>query len=448
MRVRRLFIPVVVVALVMTACSRSGGSSKGSSSTTAGKAANAATGDFGNLKGVCGPGQSKGSTDLGVSDSTIRVGTMADPGNTVSPGLDQELFDTADAFVKWCNAAGGIDGRQLQLDKWDAKLFEVPARMIEACAVNFALIGNGEGLDSSGVEQRTKCKLPEITAYDVSAAAGTAPLSLQALSTSDHQSDLGGAYKALAAFDPEAIKHYGLLSNQYQSIKDSGDRARAAAKLLGYTEVYYDEQPIQVDNYRAYTQSAQSKGVQVFTNESSPAEVSRVFKAFQAVGYVPKYSVFSTNMYDPSFIQNAGPALQGKILINTYIVPFELADQYPAVKQYINMLNQYANGAKPKALGVNGMSAWLLFAKSVKECGSNLTRACLMSKAGSVKAWDSGGLSAPTEPGNATGPTERCFVLLQATPTGFVIDKDITKPNNGIFNCSDQNRIELPGFPK
>ena len=72
MRVRRLFIPVVVVALVMTACSRSGGSSKGSS-TTAGKAANAATGDFGNLKGVCGPGQSKGSTDLGVSDSTIRV---------------------------------------------------------------------------------------------------------------------------------------------------------------------------------------------------------------------------------------------------------------------------------------------------------------------------------------------------------------------------------------
>jgi hypothetical protein len=62
--------------------------------------------------------------------------------------------------------------------------------------------------------------------------------------------------------------------------------------------------------------------------------------------------------------------------------------------------------------------------------------------------WDSGGLSAPTEPGNATGPTERCFVLVQATQTGFLIDKEITKPNSGIFNCSDANRIELPGFPK
>lgn len=448
MRAGRWFVPFVVVALVSSACSRSGGSSKGTSGTTAGKAAATAAGDFGDLKGVCGPGTSKGATDLGVSDSVIRVGTMADPGNTVSPGLDQELFDTADAFVGWCNAAGGIDGRRLQLDKWDAKLFEVPARMIDACQVDFALIGNGEGLDSSGVDQRVKCKLPEITAYDVSAKAGTAPLSLQALSTSDHQSDLGGAYRALAAFDPEAVKHYGLLSNQYQSIKDSGDRARAAAKILGYTEVYYDEQPIQVDNYRPYTQSAAGKGVQVFTNESSPAEVSRVFKAFQAIGYVPKYSIFSTNMYDPLFIQNAGNALQGKVLINTYIVPFELAGQYPAVKQYIDLLSKYANGAKPKALGVNAMSAWLLFAKSVKQCGSTLTRACVMSKAGAVTGWDSGGLSAPSDPGNATGPTERCFVLVQATQTGFVVDKEITKPNTGIFNCSDANRIDLPGFPK
>ena len=94
------------------------------------------------------------------------------------------------------------------------------------------------------------------------------------------------------------------------------------------------------------------------------------------------------------------------------------------------------------------MSAWLLFAQAVKECGSNLTRDCVVSNAGAVKGWDAGGISAPSDPGNATGPTERCFVLLQATPTCFVIDKDITKPNNGIFNCSDANRIDLPGFPK
>ncbi len=29
---------------------------------------------------------------------------------------------TADAFSKWCNAAGGINGRKIVVDKWDATL--------------------------------------------------------------------------------------------------------------------------------------------------------------------------------------------------------------------------------------------------------------------------------------------------------------------------------------
>lgn len=447
MRVGRWLVPCMVVALIATACSRSSSNnSKGSSNTTT---PSASSGDFGSLKDVCGPGNSKGATALGVTDSTIRVGTMSDPGNTASPGLNQELFDAAVAFTSWCNAAGGIDGRKLQLDQWDAKLTEVSARMIQACAVDFALVGNGEALDATGVDQRVKCKLPEISAYDVSVAAGTAPMSIQPLPTSDHQSDLGGAYKALAAADPEAVKHYGLLSSQYQSIKDSGNRARAAAKQLGFTEVYYDETPLQVDSFRPYAQSMQTKGVQVITAESNPADMARLYHSFQDLGYAPKYAVFSANLYDPSLIQNGGSALsQSKIFVNDYVVPFELADKYPATKQYIDILNKYVHGAKPKSLGVNALSAWLLFAQSVKQCGSNLTRDCLMSKAGAVKEWDGGGISAPMQPGNASGPTENCFVLLQATPTGFVIDKDITKPNTGIFNCSASNQIDLPGFPQ
>jgi len=76
MRVGRWLVPFMVVALLATACSRSSSSSKGSSNTTA---ASGGSGDFGSLKNVCGPGSSKGATALGVTDSTIRVGTMSDP---------------------------------------------------------------------------------------------------------------------------------------------------------------------------------------------------------------------------------------------------------------------------------------------------------------------------------------------------------------------------------
>src|SRR5947209_6990436 len=115
-RVRTRALALVIVVLVAAACSRSG--NRQSSPTSAGAAV---SGDFGSLKAVCGPGAAKGTTDQGVTDTSITVGTMADPGSSVQPGLDQELFDSADAFTGWCNAAGGILGRKLVLHKWDAK---------------------------------------------------------------------------------------------------------------------------------------------------------------------------------------------------------------------------------------------------------------------------------------------------------------------------------------
>ena len=82
MRVGRWLVPCMVVALLATACSRSSSNSKSNNSGTT--APSSDSGDFGSLKNVCGSGDGKGATALGVTDSTIRVGTMSDPGNTAS----------------------------------------------------------------------------------------------------------------------------------------------------------------------------------------------------------------------------------------------------------------------------------------------------------------------------------------------------------------------------
>jgi ABC-type branched-subunit amino acid transport system substrate-binding protein len=451
MRVMRWCVPIVVVAMVgVSACSRSSSKSSSNNSSNTTASGSAASGDFGDLKGVCGSGNAKGATDKGVTDSSIQVGTMSDPGAQVQPGLNQELFDSATAFVAWCNAAGGILGRQLKLDKWDAALTEVSARMIQACQVDFSLVGNGEALDSSGVDQRVKCGLPEVSAYDVSAAAGTAPLSVQAIPTPDNQSRLGGAYRMLKVTDQAATQHYGLLNSQFQAIKDSGNRNRAAAKQLGYTETYYDELPLSVDNYRPYAQNLQTKGVQVFTYQGNPDQVAALLKSLADLGYHPKYAILDANHYDPKLIADAGPAVTGtKVLVNSYQWPFELANQNPATKQYIDLLAKYANGAKPKGLGMNAWSAWLLWAKAAKACGSNLTRKCMFDHANGVENWTGGGLHAPNKTGNASTPGSECFVLMEATPSGFVVNKDVLKPNkDGVYNCDPANVFDLKGFPQ
>jgi hypothetical protein len=318
--------------------------------------------------------------------------------------------------------------------------------MIQACQADFSLVGNGEGLDATGVDQRVKCKLPEISTFDVSHQAGRAPLSIQALPTSDHQADLGGAYRAVKAADPGAIAHYGMLGSQIQSVNDSAERNTAGAKQLGFTQVYSDQVPLQVDTYRPYVQGVQSKGVQVYSSEG--AVIAPMFKAFQDIGYHPKYTVLSANEYDTSFLQDAGQAIPPGVYVNSFIVPFEASSTHPATKQYIELLARYAHGAKPKYLGAQAWSSWLLFAQSAKACGSQLTRACLMNRAASVTDWTGGGLHVPVKPGNASSPAPACFVLIKMTPQGFLIDSQLTKPNNDIFNCNPDNQVELPGFPK
>jgi hypothetical protein len=454
---KRAVVVSLVAVLVAAGCGRSG-SPKSTATTVAGGPATTATtaaagvGDFGTLKAVCGPGNATGATDPGVSNTSINVATMADPGFSGAPGLDQEMFDAADAFVGWCNAAGGILGRKIVLHKRDAALTQVAAKMIESCdAPDFMLVGNGEALDATGVTQRLSCKLPEIAGYDVSAAAGTAPLSVDPIPTPDNMSSLGGAWRALAKFDPSVLPKYGLVNSNQQSVKDSGNRDKAAAQAVGFTVASYQEAPTIIDNYRPFVENLHSAGVQVLGIQANPSNDAGYFKSMADIGYFPKYVLLNGNNYDPNLISLSGSTLSsftGGVLISEYIVPFELASQYPATQKYINLLNQYVPGAKPKALGINSMSAWLLWAQSAKACGSNLTRACVMANAAAVKNWTGAGLHAPVNPGNATDPGSNCFTLVKATPSGFVLVPNITKPNSGIFNCDPANEFVLKGFPQ
>src|SRR4051812_40220960 len=166
---------LAVVGVVASGCGRAAtdrevgsGSTNSSSSPATSSSSAAATGDFGSVKSVCAPGSASGGSARGLNGNTIRIGVLADPGSTVTPGLGQEFFDVADVFTKWCNAAGGINGRKIVVDKIDAKLFNVGAAIIQACQKDFMLVGGGNALDAVGVQPRLNCKLGEVPGYTVS----------------------------------------------------------------------------------------------------------------------------------------------------------------------------------------------------------------------------------------------------------------------------------------
>ena len=457
--VRRTLCVLLISALAGAACggSKDGGSTATTAAavetTTAGDgsattaAATGGAGDFGDLLAVCGPGSAKGATDQGVTDSQIEVGTISDPGNTIIPGLNQELFDAADAFVGWCNDAGGILGRTIKLNKRDAKLVEAGPRMVEACQTDFMLVGNGEALDDTTVKPRTNCGLAEIAAYTVSTRAGRAENSILAIPNTDYQSHLTGIYRQIQAKDPAVVPFFGELNSQLPALNTSGKRNAQAAVDLGFTQVYYEETPMAVDNWRTYAENIKKAGVQVLSMEDTPENTASLLRALSDVGYFPKYLVMEANHYNAKFVEEAGAALdQTTVLINTGQVPFEISGpDYPATEQFIALLKKYAN-AEPKALAINAFSSWLLWAVSAKACGDTLTRACVMGKASATTNWTAGGLHAKETPGNGGGTDSACFLALQATSKGFVVNSDFTNATEGLFNCDPKNVATVSGF--
>src|ERR1700722_12418877 len=157
---RRSWTAIAIASvLVLAACgSHSSGSSSSPSSKpatpgTSSAAANAA-GTFGSLTGICGPGSASGATDVGITSSSIRVADVSDVGATAAPGLNQAFWDSGTAFVDWCNAAGGILGRKLVLDKTDAALTNYLPEVHKMCPVDFSMVGGQSAGDDTGVAAR------------------------------------------------------------------------------------------------------------------------------------------------------------------------------------------------------------------------------------------------------------------------------------------------------
>jgi hypothetical protein len=102
-----------------------------------------------------------------------RTGVLAGESKIYAEGMDV-LFDRI-------NKAGGINGRKIVVNQHDSALFNVQAKMTEACAQDFFLVGGGAVFDNQGVKTRLGCLLPDIPGYVVTAEARGADLKVEPL---------------------------------------------------------------------------------------------------------------------------------------------------------------------------------------------------------------------------------------------------------------------------
>jgi len=243
---RRIVALTAALAAIGAGCGRSDDTGAGDDAGASGVAeatsasptstAGPGLGEFGDLGQVCGPapdGATLEATDVGVTAGAVQIGTIADPGFTGRPGLDQEIFDSAEAFTKWCNAAGGINGRQITLEERDARMTEHQARMIEACDEgDFMLVGGLGIFDDQGQPERLACGLPAISsATNPQAAEGD--LMLPPLSN-----DMGtlaiGELRWLGEQFPDATDKIGIMTAAYPVTITASARVKEGMDSLGW----------------------------------------------------------------------------------------------------------------------------------------------------------------------------------------------------------------------
>ena len=423
-----------VTLLALAACGGHSSTPSNSSAPSGSASGGAATaGSFGTLGEVCGAGDAKGSTDVGVTDTSIAVGTIADVGWSAAPGLLQPIFDSADAFVGWCNAAGGINGRKLVLSKRDSALSNYLPQVKTSCTADIALVGSMGILDDTGAEAWAACGLPNFTAATVGAVAADAKLMIPLNPLPSTQQNTGGFHILFDDFPGTKDAVGTLYSNGAAGAREQHTYNQAIESIGGkivYTAQYNAAGQV---NWTSYVQAMKKAGVKfLFLNDTT--QVSAAIEQVMATqNWYPTVQVSPPQLYDTSYLP-----LAGKISQNYYVyiptTPFEAAEQVPAVKQYLEILAEHAPAAKKTFFGETSFSAWLLFAKSAKECGSTLTRACILENVAKETAWTGGGLQGEINP--AANKATNCYILMKVGESAFTQYKPTEL---GKYDCDPQN---------
>jgi ABC-type branched-subunit amino acid transport system substrate-binding protein len=241
---------------------------------------------------------------------------------------------------------------------------------------------------------------------------------------------------------PDLINRLGVITSSFGSVLNVRDDTVFAAEQLGYEVVFSEEyNSAGESNWRPFVERMRDADVQVLEFVGEPTFFSQVLEAMEAVPYRPEMVLLNANFYDQLFADTAGSIAQG-VHVRSAFTPFELADENQATADYLELMERYNPGGKTALLGMQALSAYLLFAQSAAACGAELTRTCLIEQAGSVTEWTGGGLHAPTNPG-ASEPTQ-CFVTLDLDGDHYVVNEELTQPTDGIFNCSEDNVVDVP----
>jgi len=404
------------------------------------------------------------ATEIGVTDSTIRIGIIADVDNAARPGLFQGAVDGMRGFVKYINKNGGLAGRDLELDFIDSRLSADEARnaLIKACEEDFAIVGSA-ALFVNNVDPMVNCVdqagaatgLPDVPILQTEFEHQCSPVSypviasqLDCATKDDHPQTYGtrqGAVKYYLKQNDDDLSGVWLIPSDLQSTVNATLPLIAGAQKAGVEEVetFRVSALAQQSEYTPFVQAIKSGNATYALNglDYKGTVSLRREATIQGVTSVKVWDC-TLQCYDQKLITEGGDDVEGQFS-SIFFIPFEEAKQNAGVNAFL----KNTGTSKADGFGAQAFVAGLFFRDVVNAVvaadGNNgLTRARFLEEAANQHDFtaeiDGDAMIGSTDVGAHT--VSGCFVLTQVKDGKFV--RVFPKAKNTL-NCDKKNVVKV-----
>jgi hypothetical protein len=351
----------------------------------------------------------------GVSDDAIIIGTGTDRGGIGTPGAGRGVIDMIEALADHCNAHGGLLGRDVLVQDYDAAAVEAGERIAEACDEVAAMVGHVFVQLLEAGFAAAACELPLFPAG--ADLLPTSPVTIQ------------GNVVALLA-DPASAATVVLVGPDTLSAATDRGTRRTAIELVGGSLSVVGDLGYPVDRVPDWIRivgEARATGAgQVHLSGGCAQAVVPFVEVAAAAGWEPVV-VTTAAAYDDECLAIETP---DRLFIELPFLPFEDGASAPSTTAHAELLDRIA--APRTGNGILAASAFWRWATAAPTCLSSVESACFSTFASQLGGWTAGGLHPAI---GVDGTTEGCAVVMGVADGGFVRRLPVEP---GTYDCTPE----------
>jgi len=382
------------------------------------------------------------AASTGVTPTAVSIANVAILSGPV-PGLFQGAPTGVRAYFAYVNAHGGVDGRRLEVDRYDDGFNGQQNALATQQAVDkdFALVGNFSLFDNYGCKVLTA--VPSMPDVSVTLDPGTNGLPNVFSAQPVGQ---GGALGPVLFFKrryPTAVRKAAALLTNVSTVTSQWHDQELTMEHAGYHFTYVRAVSPLTTDFTTDVITMRNEDVQAVDITNLDYELDATFmQDLTQQNWHPQLVFSAGPAYATQFIPTAGGAgAADGVWVGQGVALYLGQDRstIPAVHTFLSWVHRVAPSWDPDLFTLYGWASAQLFVQALRAAGPHPTRGAVLTALHHITSFDASGLMAASDPATKTPPS--CYIMARVIDGRF---QRVDDPPHGAYRC-DAPYYVVPG---